>query len=74
MQYDFDRVLTSGQATTAWEGRSTILKMVNYTRSEKLRIMPGAGVNSKNASAILSDTGASEIHASAKLVVCVFRE
>jgi copper homeostasis protein len=62
----FNRVLTSGQSITAWEGRHLIRKMVEYTTGSRLVIMPGAGVNATNVSDILLETGCREIHGSAK--------
>jgi len=66
MQYKFDRVLTSGRSPSAWDGRNTIRKMINYTQHSQLTIMPGAGITCENADVILDETGATEIHASAK--------
>ena len=57
------RLLTSGQAPTAEQGIPLIKKLVEQS-SGRLIIMPGAGVNAKNALKILSETGAHEIHGS----------
>ncbi|MBK8502513.1 MAG: copper homeostasis protein CutC [Saprospiraceae bacterium] len=62
----FDRVLTSGQSVTAWQGRKVISKMVEHIAGSQLVIMPGAGVNATNIAQILSETGCREIHGSAK--------
>ena len=59
------RVLTSGQAPTA-EAGITLLKELVEQADERIIIMPGCGVNSNNASKILNETGAREIHASAR--------
>ena len=59
------RVLTSGQAATAEAGIPILKKLVQQAGG-RIIIMPGCGVNSENASAILQDTGANEIHASAR--------
>ena len=62
----FDRVLTSGQSVTAWQGRQMIRKMMEHIAGSQLVIMPGAGVNASNIAQILSETGCQEIHGSAK--------
>ena len=60
-----DRVLTSGQAATAQAG-IPLLKGLVEQAAGRIIIMPGCGVNSSNAAAILQATGANEIHASAR--------
>ena len=57
------RLLTSGQAPTAEQGIPLIKTLVEQA-GDRLIIMPGAGVNPKNACRILSETGAKEIHGS----------
>lgn len=59
------RVLTSGQAATAMEG-TTLLKELVKQADGRIIIMPGCGVSSANAAAILQATGATDIHASAR--------
>ena len=59
------RVLTSGQAATA-EAGIPLLKELVQLAGERIIIMPGCGVNSGNAARILKETGATEIHASAR--------
>ena len=59
------RVLTSGQAPTAEAGIALLKELVEQA-DERIIIMPGCGVNSNNASKILNETGAREIHASAR--------
>ena len=59
------RVLTSGQAPTAVAG-ITMLKELNEQAAGRIIIMPGCGVNSTNAGQIIKETGATEIHASAR--------
>ena len=60
-----DRVLTSGQEATALVGVPLLKELVEQADG-RIIIMPGCGVNSGNASAILQATGANEIHASAR--------
>ena len=57
------RLLTSGQATTAEQGIPMLKKLVKQADG-RIIIMPGAGVNPQNASRILEETGALEIHGS----------
>lgn len=57
------RLLTSGQATTAELGIPMLKKLVEQADG-RIIIMPGAGVNPQNASRILKETGALEIHGS----------
>lgn len=61
-----ERILTSGQATNAWQGKEALKQWVDATRHTSLAIMPGAGVTPDNAQAILTTTGAREIHLSAR--------
>lgn len=60
-----NRVLTSGQAATALAGAPLLKELVEQAAG-RIVIMPGCGVNSSNAGAILKATGATEIHASAR--------
>ena len=60
-----DRVLTSGQAATAQTGIPLLKELVEQAAG-RIIIMPGCGVSSANAAAILQATGATEIHASAR--------
>lgn len=60
-----DRVLTSGQATTAEAGIPLLKELVGQAAG-RIIIMPGCGVNSVNAARILQETDATEIHASAR--------
>lgn len=60
-----DRVLTSGQAPTAFEG-IPLLKTLNKEYGDRIIIMPGGGVNLSNARTILDETGCREIHGSCR--------
>lgn len=57
------RILTSGQAPNAVEGIPLLSELVQRAAG-RIIIMPGAGVNEVNASKILEETGAQEIHGS----------
>ena len=57
------RLLTSGQAPTAEQGIPMLKKLIEQADG-RIIIMPGAWVNPQNASRILEETGALEIHGS----------
>lgn len=61
----FDRLLTSGAAPTAAEGVGLIAELQALVRG-RLAILPGSGVTSRNARALLEATGCGEIHSSAR--------
>ncbi len=60
-----ERVLTSGGCATALDGIDHLKALVDQA-DERISIMPGCGVTQNNAKLILDNTGASEIHLSAK--------
>src|SRR5690242_12821690 len=60
-----ERVLTSGQRTTAIEGAAQIRALIGHA-GDRIVVMPGAGVDSSNVAALRAATGAAEFHASAK--------
>jgi copper homeostasis protein len=65
MSFGIRRILTSGAAATAGEGKEMIRRMVLRAGSDAV-IMPGGGLGSGNLAAILHATGASEAHLSAR--------
>ncbi len=62
----FDRVLTSGQQTTARDGIQLIRQMTETIDS--LAILAGAGITAANAKEVIAETGVREIHASASVL------
>lgn len=65
IQLKVDRVLTSGGRNTAWEGREVIARLQrNY--SDKIEILPGAGLRKENALDFLAVAGTTQIHSSCK--------
>ena len=58
-----DRVLTSGGAPTAWEGREMLRKLVNRAAG-RIQILVGAGVTAENGVSLLHATAARELHGS----------
>lgn len=59
-----DRLLTSGQHETAWEGMAVIARLIEQA-NDRVVIMPGSGINETNVEALLATTQAREIHLSA---------
>ena len=58
------RLLTSGQAPNAWEGRDRIRQLVAYA-GDRLIILAGRGVTPANLTALAAATGAREFHGTA---------
>ena len=56
-----NRLLTSGQQATAWEGRELIRELVESANG-RLHIMAGSGINAHNAAELIAATGIQEIH------------
>ncbi len=60
----FERILTSGGARSAMDGIDTLAAIVAHADS-RLSIMPGSGVNTDNAGALIERLGVHEVHSSA---------
>jgi len=60
-----NRVLTSGQQTTALNGAPLIRKLTDQSKS--IKVLAGAGINAQNARQLIDQTGVLEIHASASV-------
>lgn len=56
-----DRILTSGGAPTAWEGRDQLARLVGQARG-RIVIMAGGKVTPDNAAALVRATGVRELH------------
>lgn len=63
-----DRLLTSGQASTAADGAPLIRKMVERVGS-RISVMPGGGIHAGNVVELVRATGVVEVHASASELV-----
>jgi copper homeostasis protein len=59
-----ERVLTSGQEPTAYEGADTIAGLVKAAAG-RIIVMPGGGITAKNVGRVAAITGAREIHVAA---------
>ena len=55
------RLLTSGQAPKAWEGRALIALLVRRA-GRRLTVMPGSGITAANLSDLAAVTNAREFH------------
>jgi len=62
-----DRILTSGQSAKAIDGLPLIKSLI-AAAAGRVTILPGSGINSKNVSSIILETGGCEIHASCSVV------
>ena len=58
------RLLTSGMAETAWDGRDLIARLVQRA-GERLIILAGRGVTPENINSLAAATGAREFHGTA---------
>lgn len=63
-----ERILTSGQKATAPEALDILKKLV-VQAGDRIIIMPGAGINSKNIELLKKVSGAKEFHGSAKKIL-----
>jgi copper homeostasis protein len=64
IELGFERILTSGLAPKASDGKETIAGLIKKS-AERIVIMPGSGVNASNIISIAESTGAKEFHSSA---------
>ena len=63
-----DRVLTSGQEATCLEGLE-LLATLQKQAAGRIIVMPGGGITPRNVQRIVSATGVSEVHLSARSAV-----
>jgi copper homeostasis protein len=61
------RLLTGGGEGTAWDGRSTIDRLVR-TYGDTLEVMAGGSVRADNVMNLIAETGVRELHARASAV------
>ncbi|XP_045601860.1 copper homeostasis protein cutC homolog [Procambarus clarkii] len=66
IQLGYQRILTSGGKATALEGSDTLAHLVKAAKG-RIAIMAGAGVKSNNIGKIISLTGVTQCHASARI-------
>ncbi len=63
-----ERLLTSGQQSTAWAGRE-LIKSLTEKANNQIIIMPGAGINLDNVRELTDFCGSKEVHLSAKKLI-----
>lgn len=63
-----DRILTSGQESTALEGLPLIKELVERARG-RIAVMAGAGITERNLERILKGSGCREFHCSARTTI-----
>ncbi|MBU1008924.1 MAG: copper homeostasis protein CutC [Bacteroidetes bacterium] len=68
IQLKVDRILTSGQRPTAFEGIPMIADLVREF-GQHISFMPGSGINGSNISEIIRKTGVNECHLSGRQAV-----
>ncbi|CAF1265301.1 unnamed protein product [Didymodactylos carnosus] len=66
VELGFKRILTSGLEKNAYYGRKLIRQMTEYA-NKRILIMPGCGIDIGNLETILTETGVTEFHASARI-------
>ena len=66
IEIGFNRILTSGQQSTAPEG-AALLKELIQKAEERIMIMPGSGVRKENIRSLADATGATELHSSLRI-------
>lgn len=64
IEVGFERILTAGQRPKAGEGVDLIRQLIERA-GDRIKIMPGSGVNEQTVKEIVAKTGAKEIHFSA---------
>jgi len=65
IELGFSRVLSSGQAPTAYEGRRWLKTFVESANG-RIAVMPGSGITAENIRAIATETGALDFHFTGK--------
>ena len=68
IELGFQRVLSSGQSNSAFEGRFLLQKLVQQAKG-RISIMPGAGIDASSIHAIATTSGAHEFHFTGKLKI-----
>lgn len=56
-----DRILTSGGAPSAWQGRETIARL-RERAGQRMEVLPGAGISAENVIALIEATGCDQVH------------
>lgn len=67
MSLKIERLLTSGGAPTAWEGRAMLRALVQRAAG-RIVVMAGGGVRQHNVRELVAETGVVEVHSSTPLL------
>ena len=67
VELGIDTILTSGQKSSAWEGRDLIAELVEKSAG-RIEILAGAGINAETIEKLIPYTKASAYHMSGKIV------
>lgn len=65
-QLEIDTILSSGGEQSAYEGRNNLAEWIKYAH-DKVKIMPGAGINLQNIETIIKTCQPHFIHTSARV-------
>lgn len=65
IEMGYDRILTSGQEPTAFEGKDLIAQLIEKSNN-RITIMPGSGITEHNAKELVDISKATEIHFTAQ--------
>ena len=63
------RILTSGQVAHALDGKERIRQLIQQA-NDRIILMPGSGIRSSNIKALVDYTEATELHSSARKIIC----
>lgn len=63
----FDRILTSGQASSAANGCEQLIKFIDHA-SDRIVILPGCGINSSNIGTLAQRLKVEEFHSSGQVL------
>ena len=65
IEIGYDRILTSGQEPTAFEGKDLIAQLIEKSNN-RTTIMPGSGITEHNVKELVDISKATEIHFTAQ--------
>ncbi|MFO0979527.1 MAG: copper homeostasis protein CutC [Planctomycetaceae bacterium] len=65
MDCGFDRILTSGGATTALEG-ATALRQLNELAGSRITLVAGGGIRAENVAEVIQRSGCAQIHSAVR--------
>ena len=70
-----DRLLTSGQASSALEGKDTLMSISRILKDKvELKVIAAAGISSKNVQELIISTGVGGVHAGSAMCSKIYSE